>query len=98
MTTEDDWDPLDALEHPTLREQVEPYLRYGSAELAIYLLHFEKSFGGPGLHAPANVGAEFHCPQCKENVRSIARPGGPFMACPLCGLEPGMLTLGRGPK
>lgn len=98
MTAEDDWDPLDALERPTLREQVEPYLRYGSAELAVYLLQFEQAFGGPTLHIPADVGADFYCPDCETNVRSICRPGGPFMVCPQCGVEPGMLTLGRGPK
>lgn len=111
MTTEDDWDPLDALDHPTLAECIEPYRKYGDTELAVALLAFGRRFsaGVPSLKRgelgqfavrgqPANVGFDYYCPDCEENVRGVRRPSESLLACPLCGEEPGMLTLGRGPK
>lgn len=91
-------DPLDGLEMPTLAERIEPYRRYGDTELALSLWHFEKCNGGPGISAPAAAGFDYHCPDCEENVRGVTKPNGNVVGCPLCGAEPGMLTLGRGPK
>lgn len=106
-------DPLDAIEHPTLAEQVEPYRKYGDGELAISLLHFQKreAVGVPPLKQsgtdaatfavqsqPANVGFSYHCPSCKENVRQVTRSPESVGKCPMCGKHPGMLALGEGPK
>lgn len=93
----DDTDPLDPYRLPTLAEQIELYRRYGDTELAIALLNYEW-FGQGSANSPADVGADFHCPNCEENVRGVSRPRGPYCACPLCGDEPGMLVLGSGPK
>lgn len=92
-------DPLDDIEGPTLAEQLEPYRKYDNPELAVSLLSYEK-FGGPGLpSAPAKgATADYHCPDCEENVRGVSRRDGHVVACPLCGCEPGMLTLGKGPQ
>lgn len=91
-------DPLDEIEHPTLAEQIAPYRKYGDTALAISLWSFERKFGGPGLSRPCVKGADYYCPNCEENVRGVSRPSGKVVACPLCGEEPGMLTLGKGPK
>lgn len=91
-------DPLDDIEFPTLAEQIEPYRQFGDTELALSLLSFAKHYGTPGISRPADVGADYHCPDCEENVRGVSRPSGGVVACPLCGEEPGMLTLGKGPK
>lgn len=92
-----DTDPLDDLEMPTLREQLEPYRYLGDAELELTLLGFSKQFGGPGIARPADCGADYHCPECGENVRGVSGSG-TVLACPICGEQPGMLTLGRGPE
>ena len=94
MTT----DPLEDLDLPTLAERIEPYRDYGDSELALSLWHFERRFGGAGLAAPADTGYDYHCSECETNVRGISAPDGRIMACPICGTEPGALTLGRGPK
>lgn len=93
-------DPLDdpVSEPPSLREQVEPYLKYGDAELAVSLLNFQKRFGGPGIARPALRGADYHCPECEVNVRGVSRSAETLLSCPICGTQPGMLTLGSGPK
>lgn len=92
-------DPLDLNEPPSLAEQIEPYREFGDAELAISLLKYQRSFGGPGLpSAAADVGYSFYCPNCEENVRSISRPNGEVSICPLCHELPGMLALGEGPR
>lgn len=92
-------DPLDWIEHPTLAEQIEPYRKYGDTALALSLLTYEKHYGGPGRPGvPANCGFDYHCENCEENVRGVSRPSAQVVACPLCGEEPGMLTLGKGPK
>jgi hypothetical protein len=99
-------DPLGDLElsGPTLAEQVAPYQKYGDDELAVALLEFQRRHSAPGLNgharfgSPADVGANFECPNCEVNVRSVSKPNGPFTACPCCGENPGMLALGRGPQ
>lgn len=102
-------DPLDAYEPPPLAEQVEPYLEYGDAELAVSLLSFEKTFAVavPSLAdgsqrspfdvrcQPANTGATHTCTDCETDVRLVSRPGEPFR-CPACGRRVGALELGRG--
>lgn len=90
-------DPLDNLKRPTLAEQVAPYAVYGDAELALSLLAYERQYGGPGFSAPATAGFDYHCPDCEENVCGVMTTE-TVVACPLCGRDPGMLTLGRGPK
>lgn len=103
-------DPLDALERPTLAEQIEPYRAYGDSELALSLLAFHKQFavtvgalGSPADRTtfdvrcrPADAGATFACPDCEEVVRGVSIPGVGVSRCPLCGETPGMLELGRG--
>lgn len=99
-------DPLDELEDnsPPLSEQVKPYQKYGDDELAVALLMYQRQHSAPGLNgharfgSPADVGANFECPNCEVNVRSVMMPNGPPTACPCCGEVPGMLALGRGPQ
>lgn len=93
-------DPLEGYEPPPLREQIEPYLNYGGEQLAIHLLHFAKKYGGPGVPpSPADHEADYYCPNCEENVKSITSPSLDKMcACPMCGEFPGALTLGTGPQ
>lgn len=103
-------DPLDAIEHPTLAERIKPYRKYGDSELALSLLHFQQreQIGIPSLNRdsksfevdsqPANVGYEFECPNCNENVRSVSIPNKGLTLCPLCLQNPGMLALGKGPQ
>lgn len=105
-------DPLDELERPKLADQIEPYREYGDTDLALALLHFQKreAVSVPALKnpsdlalfeansQPANVGFDYYCESCEENVRGVSRPNGEVLQCPLCGEGPGMLTLGRGPK
>lgn len=90
-------DPLDGYEPPPLAEQIEPYRDYGDDELAVALLAFERSFGGPGISAPCKRGADYHCPNCEADVRGITLDG-QVLRCPLCGETPGALTIGTGPK
>lgn len=102
-------DPLDAIEHPTLADQVKPYQKYGDDELAVALLHFQKKFesGLPALNSneattfqarcrPADTGASYICEDCQEPVRGVAIPGRGVQICPLCSETPSMLELGRG--
>lgn len=79
-----------------LREQIAPYREFGDVELAVTLLAFEKTFGGPGIHNPATAGQHYHCPNCEEDVRGVSRDMESIIACPLCGDTPGLLVLGRG--
>jgi hypothetical protein len=102
-------DPLDAIEGPTLNEQIEPYRRYGDTELAITLLSFQKQnqIGVPCLgegaafdvsSQPAKTGYDFYCPDCECNVRGVSKSTSEVCLCPLCGDTPGILALGRGPR
>lgn len=91
-------DPLDGYEPRPLREQIEPYEKYGDAELAVTLLLFEKKNSNPGINTPANVGFTYYCPTCEENVRQVSRGPESVGKCPLCGEWPGALALGSGPK
>ena len=91
-------DPLENIEHPTLAERIEPYRRYGDPALALYLWHYEKYYGDCGIASPAVRGADYHCPDCEENVRAVSLPDGQVLRCPLCGETPGLLTIGAGPQ
>lgn len=106
----DCWDPYDDLEQPTLAEEIEPYRAYGDTELALSLLAFHRqhavaigTLGSPADRMtfdvrcrPADVGADFHCPDCDKTVRAVSRPDGGVCRCPLCGDTPSMVALGRG--
>lgn len=106
-------DPLDGIEPPPLIDQIAPYRKYGDTELAVSLLAFGKREGAgvPMLRdsgesigtfqvnsQPAAAGADYFCENCEENVRGVSRSASTILTCPLCGEQPGMLTLGRGPK
>lgn len=103
-------DPYDLIEHPSLAEKIKPYREYGDTELALSLLEFQNqnAVAVPSIQGdhsnfaarcqPANVGFNYHCEECQENVRGVTRPGVGVLNCPLCGQQVGMLELGRGPK
>lgn len=88
-------DPPDGSEPPDLSEQLQPYRRYGDAELAVTLLAFQRRYGGPGISTPADVGPDYHCENCDKDVRGVSRPNGDVFVCPFCGETPGFLGVGR---
>lgn len=92
-------DPLDGMQRaPPLRDQLAPYLGFGDAELAVSLLAYQKMHPTQAFGSPADVGADYHCPDCEKDVRGVSRPDDPGRRCPICGELPGMLVLGRGPE
>lgn len=91
-----------------LKEQIEPYRDYGDTELAIALLCFGKREAQtlPNLRSdyedrstfdvpsqPADVGANYECPECGEEVRLVHRQDA--CTCPACGAGVSMLALGE---
>jgi len=91
-------DPLQNRDTPTLADSLKSYEPFGGRPLQLSLLRFANQHGGPGISTPADAGASYYCPECEKNVRGVSLPGGPIVRCPLCGHEPGMLTLGTGPN
>lgn len=91
-------DPLDELSIPSLKDQLEPYEYVGNAELELALLAFAKKFGDPGIATPAAALADYRCPECRQTVRGVSRGTDSVLLCPICGHQPGALTLGREVK